>query len=102
MTERMHTLLDATPGWADLAAAAGLDRETTGEILSLAAQLADDKLTTLGQRADAEGCRLEDDRVRTPSSYAETYARMDGTGGSPSTSRSRSVAKGCRLRSTPL
>ena len=73
-------LLEGTPGWADQAARAGLDRDDVARILTEAERFADGVLAPLGARADAEGCRLVQGRVRTPEGYAETYARLGADG----------------------
>ncbi len=77
-----HTLalLAVTPGWTDLAARRGIDGDTVGAVIDEAQRFADAILTPLGRLGDAQGCRLEAGRVRTPEGYAQTYARMGADG----------------------
>ncbi|MBR9764463.1 MAG: acyl-CoA dehydrogenase [Rhodobacteraceae bacterium] len=73
-------LLQATPGWSELAAAAGLEAEDTAMILSEAWRLGEDLLEPLAARADAEGCRIEAGRLRTPEGYGAAFARLGADG----------------------
>jgi acyl-CoA dehydrogenase len=76
MSERTLAHLAASPGWADLA---GLDHATTAEIVDQAARFADDVIIPLGRRADAEGCRLQEGRVRTRRSLHAAVAAHRAT-----------------------
>jgi acyl-CoA dehydrogenase len=53
-----------------------LDRETTGAIHAQAARLAETVLAPLNATGDAEGCRLEGDRVTTPAGFADAFRRL--------------------------
>ncbi len=75
-TERMQILLQATPGWAELAQTHDLDGETIGAILGEAEKLAGSLLTPLGLASDAEGCRIEDGRVIVPECYHAAFAGL--------------------------
>lgn len=71
-----RALLQATPGWFEVAEAAGIDAGTTAEILQAAARFAATELRDLGRRADREGCRLEDGRVVVPQGYGAAYGLL--------------------------
>ncbi len=58
------------PGYGDL------DRDTTAAILSEAGKLATEVLAPLNATGDAEGCRLEGDRVHTPAGFRDAYAAL--------------------------
>lgn len=75
MNEIARTLaaLGAVPEWRVLADAAGLDDIGMEAILGEAARFAEVDLLPIGRKADAEGCRLEDGRVRTPEGYRQAY-----------------------------
>ncbi|GEO84757.1 MULTISPECIES: acyl-CoA dehydrogenase family protein [Alphaproteobacteria] len=72
--ERTLRLLKATPGWTTLCAARpDCDLETAGAILDAARKMAEDTLSALGPRADEQGCRLEEGRVKTPDGYRQAW-----------------------------
>ena len=73
-------VLSRTPGWAAQAEAAGLDEVSVTQILEAAETRARDLLEPLAVCADAEGCRIEDGRVRTPEGYREAYRAIAGDG----------------------
>ncbi|MBD8890790.1 acyl-CoA dehydrogenase family protein [Roseibium litorale] len=74
-------LLAALPGWRDLQAARpDLDQETVEAILGEAAKFAEGRLALVNSPGDAEGCRLDGGRVRTPSGYAQAYQALAGDG----------------------
>ena len=62
------------PGYADL------DRATTDAILSEAGKLASGVLAPLNAPGDAEGCRLHDGMVRTPSGFRGAYDALRAGG----------------------
>ena len=74
------SLLEATPGWARIAADAGLEKPDVRQILDAAERLATGTLDPLAARADLQGCQLVEGRVRTPAGYAATYRRMAADG----------------------
>ncbi|MEQ5872885.1 acyl-CoA dehydrogenase family protein [Sagittula sp. NFXS13] len=78
--ETLLSILNATPGWAEQAAASDLDDTATLHVLSEAAKFARTQLEPLAARADVEGCRIEEGRVKTPAGYAETFRRMGEDG----------------------
>lgn len=73
-------LLQVTPGWAALEEAAGLEPDDTAMILAEAWRLGEDLLEPLAATADAEGCRIENGRLRTPEGYAQAFARLGADG----------------------
>lgn len=76
----IFSLLEVTPGWAATAHAAGLAPGDVAAILEEAARFAAAELAPLAACADAEGCRVEGGRVRTPAGYRDAYARMGEAG----------------------
>ena len=52
------------------------DAETTGEILSHFAHFAETAIAPTDEDGDAQGCRLEDGRVRMPESQKAVYAQL--------------------------
>lgn len=78
--ELISNLLHLTPGWEAIATAAGLERDDTEMILAEAGRVAEDLLAPLAARADAEGCRVENGRVRTPAGYPEAFAKLGEDG----------------------
>jgi alkylation response protein AidB-like acyl-CoA dehydrogenase len=70
----LHEVLDVArsgiPGYD------ALDRETTAAIHAEAARLAEEVLAPLNAVGDAEGCRLENGTVRTPTGFADAYRRL--------------------------
>lgn len=71
---RTLALLDRTPG------ADGLDRETSAAILEAARALADDAFAPYRARADREGARMQDGRVRLPTGSRELWQAYAGGG----------------------
>ncbi|MCV2865385.1 acyl-CoA dehydrogenase C-terminal domain-containing protein [Albidovulum sediminicola] len=65
---------DDTPGYADL------DRDFTGAILEEAGKIASGVLAPLNASGDAEGCRLENGMVVTPSGFKEAFAELKAGG----------------------
>ncbi|MFZ7090243.1 acyl-CoA dehydrogenase family protein [Primorskyibacter sp. 2E233] len=78
--ETILSLLQATPGWAAQADRAGLDDTGVAQILDEARKLAEAVLDPLAGVADAEHCRIESGRVKTPAGYPETYRRFGADG----------------------
>lgn len=71
---RSLAALAATPGWAGVCAASGMDDETAAAVLSAAGQLAEGVMIPLDVTADREGCRMEGGRVRVPGAYHGAWA----------------------------
>ncbi|WP_323771255.1 acyl-CoA dehydrogenase family protein [Antarctobacter sp.] len=78
--ELLAQILSRTPGWAAQSASAGLDDTAVTQILGETFKLAEETLAPLAARADAEGCRVDNGRVRTPEGYGEAYRAL-GDGG---------------------
>ncbi|WP_417210014.1 acyl-CoA dehydrogenase family protein [Antarctobacter sp.] len=78
--ELLAQILSRTPGWAAQSTAAGLDDTAVTQILAETFKLAEETLTPLAARADAEGCRIDKGRVRTPEGYGAAYRAL-GDGG---------------------
>ncbi len=77
--EDMAFLLHEVVGIERLYAAFGMDRDVVGAVLDGGARLATEVLSPLNPVADAEGCRVENGRVRTPEGYAEAWKHyVDG------------------------
>ena len=74
----LHEVLEVAA--ADIPGYDMLDRGTTGAIHAEAARLAEEVLAPLNAVGDAEGCRLENGAVRTPTGFADAYRRL-GEGG---------------------
>lgn len=74
--ETLLSILKLTPGWAEQAEAVELDDTATLQVLSEARKLAENTLAPLATRADAEGCKVENGRVKAPSGYRETFRQM--------------------------
>ncbi len=58
------------PGYAEL------DRDFTAAVFEEAGKIASEVLAPLNKVGDAEGCRLENGVVRTPTGFREAYAQM--------------------------
>ncbi|MDE3120802.1 MAG: acyl-CoA dehydrogenase family protein, partial [Paracoccaceae bacterium] len=65
---------------SSVAGFADLDRDTTGAIIDEAGKLASDVLAPLNATGDAEGCRLENGVVSTPTGFKEAFAAMKDGG----------------------
>ena len=70
----LHDVLDIssydTPGYDEL------DRETTSAILEEAGKLASEVLAPLNASGDAEGCKLENGVVSTPTGFKEAFEEV--------------------------
>ncbi|MXN64397.1 acyl-CoA dehydrogenase [Stappia sp. GBMRC 2046] len=56
------------------------DDELAGEIIGHFASFAEGRIAPLDASGDAQGCRLENGRVRMPDGFAEVYAELAGQG----------------------
>ncbi len=75
----LEHVLDAPSAWARCGRHAELDLDTAASVLEEAAKFAAGVLLPLNASGDAQGCRLEAGRVRTPQGYREAYrAYVDG------------------------
>lgn len=74
----LHDVLDIssydTPGYDEL------DRETTSAILEEAGKLASEVLAPLNASGDAEGCKLENGVVSTPTGFKEAFEEVKAGG----------------------
>lgn len=75
-TDMMFTLLHG----ADAKSVPGFDAGMTQEIASHFASFAEGEVAALNATGDAEGCRMENGRVRMPDGFPELYARWAGQG----------------------
>ncbi|MFV0244220.1 MAG: acyl-CoA dehydrogenase family protein [Qingshengfaniella sp.] len=72
--DRTLALLARTPGWAALQTSRDdCDTETVAAVLDTANGFAQTELADLGARADRQGCRLEQGRVRVPDGYGAAW-----------------------------
>ena len=74
--DRTRVLMRSTPGWAKISETHDLDDDTIGAILEEAAKLSRDVLTPVGLAGDAEGCILQDGRVKVPECYHAAFAAL--------------------------
>jgi alkylation response protein AidB-like acyl-CoA dehydrogenase len=75
----LEHVLDAPAAWARCGRHAELDMDTAASVLDEAAKFASGVLLPLNAAGDAQGCRIEAGRVRTPDGYAAAYrAYVDG------------------------
>lgn len=65
---------------ADARSLPGWDEELASEILAQFARLAENTFAPLNASGDAEGCRLDNGRVRMPRGYREAYRQYAGQG----------------------
>ena len=65
---------------ADLPGNGDLSDELVGSILEAAGKFAGDVLAPLNQSGDRQGCRMEDDTVRTPDGFREAYSTFAADG----------------------
>ncbi|MEE4300049.1 MAG: acyl-CoA dehydrogenase C-terminal domain-containing protein [Pseudomonadales bacterium] len=84
----LFDLLDAETLWQSHEALAHVDRETAEMIIEEAGRLAESVLLPLNQSGDADGCVLENGKVRTPAGFPEAYGTFveggwGGLGGDP-------------------
>lgn len=71
--------LQAPAAWADIERFSHLDAELAWQVLEEAAKFASGELSPLNAIGDRQGCSWEDGNVRTPSGFADVYARyVDG------------------------
>lgn len=67
--------LQAPVAWADIERFSHLDAELAWQVLEEAAKFASGELSPINAIGDREGCTWKDGEVRTPSGFADVYAR---------------------------